>query len=1106
MHPWEEVGLSCLHRLPLPSATAPTQSTRFIIPIILMITVNGDSLSAISSLHSYPGIKKPRKRTMTPTLSAFELTPAHISHLPAQTRNRLLSLLLRWEAYAEALVCLEQLDVDRYVSFQDDKAEALLGLGRAAEAVTVMETRLAQRSSVPAQLLMARALLAAERMDDAHAALAALIERDYGPAWSLRGQIHLAEDDGDGDDAVDAAERAFLRHRQLAPGSRTPLFGLAHVAHRRGDGVTAVAYAVQAFTVDEGEYALTPIEIRQARDLFVLLNDANRSEEANALHAQRQAEEIAALRDLLDAADVPTTSPAARPSPQQAAPRSSPPAAPPMSDLSTIPVSAQEEAELSAAVRQYFGFDSLRRGQAQVMAAARRGEDVLAILPTGAGKSLCYQLPALLDGGLTLVISPLIALMKDQVDNLPPALRAQSIAINSSMDGDSMAQAIEDLAAGRYRLVYAAPERLRQWPFLHALRRGGISRLVIDEAHCVSAWGHDFRPDYLAIADAHRRLGSPTILALTATAPTQVRADIERQLFGVGADGKSERRLQIVALDSFRPNLRLATINVHDKDGKYQQLIDLCLALEGSGIVYARTRRDCEELAALLVSHGVDAVHYHAGIADRAGVQDRFMRGEVRVIVATIAFGMGIDKADIRFIVHFGLPDSLESYYQEAGRAGRDGEPAHCVLFYATSDKGRLTRNSNRDALTLDYLRSVYAVVIKQRRLGRFVLAPLDDLVRQLDGDDTRVRVGLSFLEQAGLLRRHFDTPRSVSLRLVAPNQDAAFGKFVAAVRLRPQQEVVRSYAELAQQSEFDPDRLEAQLLHWQQDGVLDVAMSGREVLIELPPPPADGTERITALLDRHAAIQAQRISEIVGYARARRCLHGHLANYLGGDRHTRCTVCNRCVGDSLLPSTKSALPSDEEQLRMILWVLQSQSWGRRTLIYLLRGDEKAGDRARQSKAFGRMNFRSESALDSMISDLVRHGCIDEVALSHGGVALTLTERGQSALRDVQILAELLQPSAAPGPAEPETLLDTHERQAVYDRLAAWRQTESSAQSVPPYVVASNDLLKRLAVIVPSTADELAAVKGIGPARLDQYGEAILRVLGGEEIHATDQP
>ncbi|MBX2999558.1 MAG: RecQ family ATP-dependent DNA helicase [Caldilineaceae bacterium] len=922
---------------------------------------------------------------MTNLLAQFDLSPNQIRHLPATLRNRLLDFLERWEAHAEVLACLEHLHVARFVSFQDAQAQALVGLGRADEAVTIMENRLAQKDSATARILLSRAYLAAGRHLDALAALAE--NSEYGPTWSLRGQIHLAQG------RVDEAERAFLRHRELAPSSRLPLFGMAHLYLRRGDGVTAAAYAVQAYTVNDGERPLSVGEVREARDLFRQLADANRRNEAEQSLAQQLESEISHFRALLSAdgsGQAPSTAPVVEPG---AAPE---PRTPPMSDLATIPVSEDEARTLTEAARHFFGFPALRSGQAQVMAAARRGEDVLAILPTGAGKSLCYQLPILLDGGMTLVISPLIALMKDQVDNLPPALRAQSVAINSSMEGDALTEAIRDLAAGRYRLVYAAPERLRQLPFLHALRRAGLSRLVIDEAHCVSAWGHDFRPDYLYIAEAHRRLGSPPILALTATAPTQVRRDIERQLFGI--DEGSQRRLQIVALDSFRPNLRLATINVGDKDGKYGRLLDLCQSLDGSGIVYARTRRDCEEVATILISQGVDAVHYHAGIPDRAGVQDRFMRGDVRVIVATIAFGMGIDKADIRFIIHFGLPDSLEAYYQEAGRAGRDGDPAHCVLMYSSSDKGRLTRNANRDALTIDFLRELYGAVKKGRRLGSFVMMPLDDLARPYDGGDTRVRVGLSFLEQTALLRRYVDAPRAVTLRLIAAGKDAQADRFVAAARLRPQQPVDRSYAELCAQVAIAPDRLEAELLAWQEAGILDVNASGRDLLIELLPPPVDGTERINALLDRYAAIGAGRIDEIVAYARSPRCLHGHIANYLGGAGRSRCTVCNRCMGDGLLPSPGAGLPSESEQLRMILWVLSNQSWGRRGLIYLLRGDEKAGERGQRSKAFGRMNFRSESVLDRMIDGLIADGAIVESTLSHGGIVLSITEQGRAML------------------------------------------------------------------------------------------------------------
>lgn len=922
---------------------------------------------------------------MTTLITRLDLSPNHIHHLPATLRNQLLDFLQRWEAYTELLACLEHLDVARFVSFQDHCAQAFVGLGHADEAVTVMEGRLAQKDSATARVLASRVYLAAGRHVDALATLAE--NSEYGPTWSLRGQILLAQG------KLDEAERAFLRHRELAPGSRMPLFGLAHLYLRRGDGVTAAAYAVQAYTVNDGERALNVGEVREARDLFRQLGDANRLDQIERELTQRLESELDQLRSYL-AADGSGAAPITAPTVER---RATPePRTPPLSDLSRIPVRADEERMLTEAVRHFFGFPALRAGQAQVMAAARRGEDVLAILPTGAGKSLCYQLPILLDGGLTLVISPLIALMKDQVDGLPPALRAQSIAINSSMEGDALSEAIRDVAAGRYRLVYAAPERLRQLPFLHALRRAGLSRLVIDEAHCVSAWGHDFRPDYLYIAEAHRHLESPPILALTATAPTQVRRDIERQLFGI--DPSSDRRLQIVALDSFRPNLRLATINVGDKDGKYGRLLELCQSLAGSGIVYARTRRDCEEVAAILISQGVDAVHYHAGIPDRAAVQDRFMAGEVRVIVATIAFGMGIDKADIRFIIHFGLPDSLEAYYQEAGRAGRDGDPAHCVLMYSSSDKGRLTRNANRDALTIDFLRELYGAVKKGRRLGNFAMIPLDDLARPYDGDDTRVRVGLSLLEQAALLRRHVDAPRAVLLRLLTTGKDEEADRFVGAARLRPQQSVDRSYTELCAQVAISPDRLEADLLAWQEAGILAVNPSGRDLLIELLPPPADGAERINALLDRYAAIGAQRIDEIVAYARSRRCLHGHIANYLGGEGRSLCTVCNRCVGDDLLPSPGAGLPSEEEQLRMILWVLSSQSWGRRGLIYLLRGDEKANERGQRSKAFGRMNFRSESALDRMIDQLIADSAIAESTLSHGGVLLTITEQGRAML------------------------------------------------------------------------------------------------------------
>jgi len=924
-----------------------------------------------------------------PLLTDLKLAPSAIPSLPAGLRNRLLYFFLRWEAYDDVLACLQHLPVARRVSFQDMQADALDGLGRSAEAVTVMETRLEQRSAIAARQRLVYCLLHAGNLDRARAEAQALVESSESTAylWNLLGNVLLAAGDGD------AAEAAYLRHRTLAPSSRIPLLGLAHLYQQRGEGVTAAAYAVQAYTVQEGERPHSIQFLRRLRDFFAETGDAPRQNEADAELVRRFREENLAINVELDgSAPAGTDKEAGAPSL---------PAPPPLPDLAAVPVSANERAELEDAVQRLFGFSSLLPAQTEIMACARRGENVLAILPTGAGKSLCYQLPAFVDGGMTLVISPLIALMKDQVDGLPDPLQAQTVAINSSLDGAELAAAVRDVAAGHYRLVYAAPERLRQRPFLHALRQAGLTRLVIDEAHCVSVWGHDFRPDYLHIAQARRDLGDPTVLALTATAPIRVREDIERQLFGLG-EGSEEVR--VIATDTFRPNLRFLAYPCRNEDEKLGHLIDLCCGLAGSGIVYARTRARCEELAALLRQRGVEAEHYHAGIPDRAAVQDRFMQGDIRVIVATIAFGMGVDKSDIRFIVHYGLADSVEAYYQEAGRAGRDGKPAHCVLLHSTSDKATLTRNANRGRISIEFLRTLYGLVKRRANGGHFTLLPLDDLVRATRLDDTQVRVGLSSLEQAGLLARHYDPPRAIVLQRLSRGQDAAFDAFADGVHLRTGQNVTRAYGDLCRAANMLPPELEERLLAWQSDGHLHFSPSGRDLLLELPPPPADSAARIDALLSRNDAIQEQRIIEIVRYARTRHCRHGHLAAYLGGKPRKTCPVCDNCV-DDLVQTEGAALPDDADQLRTILAAVERHGWGWRSLINLLRGDASMRDRAGESAAFGALAFRSEAAVHGLIESLLRAGLLVEEELSHGGLVVELTAKGRRALRDHTLLA-----------------------------------------------------------------------------------------------------
>ena len=333
------------------------------------------------------------------------------------------------------------------------------------------------------------------------------------------------------------------------------------------------------------------------------------------------------------------------------------------------------------ALKRHFGYDGFRPLQEAIIHDVLAGRDVFALLPTGAGKSLCYQLPATLENaGLTVVISPLIALMKDQTD----ALAANGIAatlINSSLRADEIARRLAELDRGAYRLLYVAPERLGMAAFIERMARWKIARFAIDEAHCVSEWGHDFRPEYRRIAQLRSRFPAIPALALTATATDRVRDDILRYLC---------LRAPAIHVASFnRPNLRYA---VAAKNTPFDQLRSFLAEHPGeSGIVYAQSRQSVDDLARKLSAAGVPAAAYHAGMlpAARARSQEQFIRDEVAVICATIAFGMGIDKSNVRFVVHYDLPKNIEGYYQETGRAGRDGAPAQCLLFFGAGDAAK---------------------------------------------------------------------------------------------------------------------------------------------------------------------------------------------------------------------------------------------------------------------------------------------------------------------------------------------------------------------------------------------------------------------------------
>lgn len=331
-------------------------------------------------------------------------------------------------------------------------------------------------------------------------------------------------------------------------------------------------------------------------------------------------------------------------------------------------------------LQKYFLYDAFRPGQEEIVQAIMDGRDTVALMPTGGGKSLCYQLPAVMRDGVTVVVSPLIALMKNQVD----ALNARGIAaaaINSSLAHNDVMSLMRDVRQGKIMLLYVAPERLVQAQFIQLLQEIPVVFVAIDEAHCVSQWGHDFRPDYLAIKDVVAQLRPrPVVGAFTATATPEVVRDIVERL--------TLHKPAIFVRGFDRPNLRFFVQKDLKPKEKLAEMVRVIQSLEGVGIVYALTRKDAEHIAVFLNDNGIVAAAYHAGMnaATREDVQNRFMANEFTVIVATVAFGMGVDKADIRFVMHAGMPKNVEGYYQEAGRAGRDGETAYCVLLHGKKD------------------------------------------------------------------------------------------------------------------------------------------------------------------------------------------------------------------------------------------------------------------------------------------------------------------------------------------------------------------------------------------------------------------------------------
>ncbi|QEC47007.1 RecQ family ATP-dependent DNA helicase [Baekduia soli] len=400
--------------------------------------------------------------------------------------------------------------------------------------------------------------------------------------------------------------------------------------------------------------------------------------------------------------------------------------------------------DLRAALHQHFGFSEFRPGQEAAVRAAVAGQDVLVVMPTGAGKSLCYQLPALVGPDLTIVVSPLVSLMQDQVAALERRAPGMAAIVNSQQDAAANAGALARARDGSLRLLYVAPERFSSPVFLKAIEGVPIGLFVVDEAHCVSQWGHDFRPDYFRLADAARWLGARALVASTATATTEVARDIIARL------GLHDPAIVTTGFD--RPNLSFAVVPCATTADKHAR-IAAALAQDGArpAIVYAGTRKAADRLAERLAAQlGIEVLAYHAGLgrAERTEAQRRFMAGEVEVVVATNAFGMGVDKADVRTVAHEVVPPSVEAYYQEAGRAGRDGEPARALLFAEPRDKGLHVFFIQRAEVSDTLLDGVARRLIAASPEGRFDVA-----VAELDDEPERVRAIVGHLARAGVVQ-----------------------------------------------------------------------------------------------------------------------------------------------------------------------------------------------------------------------------------------------------------------------------------------------------------------------------------------------------------------
>ena len=546
-------------------------------------------------------------------------------------------------------------------------------------------------------------------------------------------------------------------------------------------------------------------------------------------------------------------------------------------------------------LRETFGYPDFRPAQVPVIESVLAGVDTLAVLPTGGGKSLCYQVPALVKQGVTVVISPLISLMKDQVDRLLQRGVAAAF-LNSTLDAAAVHDHLRRVTSGTLTLLYVAPERFEGADLRRAVA-GRVAMLAVDEAHCISEWGHDFRPSFRRIADVSREIGRPPIVALTATATPAVRADIAREL--------RMRSPRVIVQGFDRANLHYTVTRCRNDAEKDRALLDALRRRQRPAIVYASTRRTVQRLAALLTRSGVTALPYHAGLDDdhRREVQDRFMSGAVDTIVATNAFGMGIDKPDVRLVVHYAMPGTLEAYYQEAGRAGRDGQPARCILLHAFRD--RFTHEW--------FINSTYPARAEvEREYTKLTRCAVDGVAADASGDasgDASAAVRLllqhrALLESRGSTIAHvriLATPQRIRRELSSPDHRAALSLLRALWRARVYESFLGAPVDLAALSRGQAVRAARDALAWLRDRqFLDFSMIGDGVRVAVPGAPLERFGIDWDALQRRKAADLAKLEAMQRYAYAPNCRRAFVLRYFGEHgAPARCGGCDNCLGQA---------------------------------------------------------------------------------------------------------------------------------------------------------------------------------------------------------------